>query len=104
MKLGKKEMAARISQYQELYKGKVLFFTEDGNCFLTKSPAIDHAKKSGIKWMEVAPKGPANLDGEQKGDSKTGKKSADDNAVDENPEVPIEGGDDDLLDGTEKPE
>jgi hypothetical protein len=38
--------------YFKLYpKSKVLYFTTDGNCFLQKSPAIDHARKSKCEWV-----------------------------------------------------
>lgn len=103
MKLGKKEMAARISQYQELYKGKVLYFTEDGNCFTSKSPAIDHARKSGIKWMEVAPQGFAAADAEPKVVPGKGKKATKEDAADV-PEVTGEENGEDAQVETEKPE
>lgn len=103
MKLGKKEMAARISQYQELYKGKVLYFTEDGNCFTSKSPAVDHARKSGIKWMEVAPQGSAAADAEPKGVPGEGKKAPKGDAADVQEVTGEESGKDDPKE-TEKPE
>jgi len=47
-------MAKLQAQYFDLYpKAKVLYFTEDGNCFLQKSPAVAHSKKSGSKWLSV---------------------------------------------------
>ncbi|MDD2282717.1 MAG: hypothetical protein PHD92_04930 [Eubacteriales bacterium] len=40
--------------YFDLYpSSKQLFFTDDGNCFLEKSPAVDHATKSKQKWLVV---------------------------------------------------
>lgn len=46
-----KEIAAR---YFDLYpERKVLYATADGNVFLDRNPAIDHARKASIKWFEV---------------------------------------------------
>lgn len=42
------------ARYFDLYtKHQVLFATEDGNVFIDRNPAIDHARKSGIKWYEL---------------------------------------------------
>lgn len=51
------DMAARVAEYQKEYPGKILFFTEDGNCFLEKSPCVDHATKTKQKWSQVDPEG-----------------------------------------------
>lgn len=54
MKTKKINMKELHEQYFKLYpKKRVLYFTEDGNCFLQKSPAIDHARKSKTKWTAV---------------------------------------------------
>jgi len=54
MKKKKINMKELQKQYFGLYpKAKVLYFTEDGNCFLQESPAVDHARKSGVKWESV---------------------------------------------------
>lgn len=51
MKNKKINMKELHKQYFESYpEAKMLYFTEDGNCFLKKSPALDHARKAKIKW------------------------------------------------------
>jgi phosphoenolpyruvate carboxylase len=50
-----KKLQEQIKSYQQIYPGKILYFTEDGNCFLDKSPAIDHARKTKQKYLEVKP-------------------------------------------------
>ncbi|MDP2723202.1 MAG: hypothetical protein Q8O72_10625 [Bacteroidales bacterium] len=41
-----------VESFHQLYPSKsVLYYTEDGNVFLEKSPAINHALKSGQKWF-----------------------------------------------------
>lgn len=54
-KLNKAQMAEQVKEYQGYYPGKTLYFTEDGNCFLDKSPCVDHANKTKQKWEEVVP-------------------------------------------------
>ncbi|HLO59056.1 MAG TPA: hypothetical protein VK172_14735 [Lentimicrobium sp.] len=51
-KLSKKDFAQRVDEYRALYPGRTLYFTEDGNCFLEKSPCEDHARKTKQKWVE----------------------------------------------------
>ena len=54
MKKKKINMVQLQKQFFDLYpESKALYFTEDGNCFLQKSPAVDHARKSNVKWESV---------------------------------------------------
>jgi len=51
----KKELQKIVEHYFELYPDRTeLYCTEDGNVFLQKSPAIDHALKTKQKWHAVA--------------------------------------------------
>lgn len=41
-------------RYYDLYPSREkLYATEDGNVFLDRNPAIDHARKAKIKWYEL---------------------------------------------------
>ncbi len=51
-KLSNKDIEKRVAEYRQIYSEKTLFYTEDGNVFLEKSPAIDHANKTKQKWFE----------------------------------------------------
>jgi hypothetical protein len=51
-KLSKKELEERLKEYRKYYPKQKLFYTEDGNFFLEKSPAVDHATKTKQKWFE----------------------------------------------------
>lgn len=56
-KLSTAKMEELQARFFKLYPGKKeLYFTEDGNCFLEKSPAKDHANKSKIKMITVSKK------------------------------------------------
>lgn len=55
MKPSNNNLEQRIEEYKKLYPGKTLYFTPDGNCFLDKSPCVDHANKTKQKWVEVKP-------------------------------------------------
>jgi hypothetical protein len=49
-----KKLQKVVDQYFEIYPEKeVLYFTEDGNCFLDKSPAKDHATKTKQKMFAI---------------------------------------------------
>lgn len=42
------------SRFFDLYPNREkLYATEDGNVFLDRNPAIDHARKAKIKWYEL---------------------------------------------------
>lgn len=49
----KKQLKEIVAGYWKLYpKAKKLYATDDGNVFLDKSPALDHARKSKSKMHE----------------------------------------------------
>jgi hypothetical protein len=46
-----KKLKETVNRYFKLYpKREKLYATEDGNVFLEKSPAVDHANKTNQKW------------------------------------------------------
>jgi hypothetical protein len=52
LKMNKKDLEKRVAEYREIYGDKPLFYTEDGNVFLDKNAAVDHANKTNQKWFE----------------------------------------------------
>ena len=69
-KLNKSELDKRIAEYRKAYPGKVLYYTEDGNFFLSKSPAIDHANKTKQKWFELNDKEDAEARAKEEAEAK----------------------------------
>ncbi len=67
-----KKLEKTVNEYFEIYPDREkLFATEDGNVFLDKSPAVDHATKTKKKWFAFD--NPAKIEAIQKAEEKNKK-------------------------------
>jgi hypothetical protein len=67
-RLSKKQLNEKLKEYQGYYPKKKLFYTEDGNFFIEKSPAVDYATKTKQKWFDSSKNGEEDKETEEVND------------------------------------